>query len=335
MIQTSALEEHHPEVYTLLGYFVDQVYAANLKDDRTKLYKSLLDCSSLVQQENWLLLGDFNIVRKISESHDGNILIWLSWWILMIVLILSTLMIFLKKLNRAMYNPAWQQFFPDTNVFFLLPGISDRSPIEVMVGESELSGLDTCAHISKGKLLKEGLYNLKLVEKAYFKSKSKIKWLSLGDSCTHFFHQKMRDHLVKSRMIVLHSIDGKLLTIQREIIDEVIKFYADLFAEKKVPLFMECKNEIKSHVTSRVSCSMVIVLTALVTRKEIKVVVFSMAFNKDCWDIIGDSIVDASKGLFATSYMMFAFNATALSLLPKECSSTLKDYRHIACCNAI
>ena len=64
---------------------------------------------------------------------------------------------------------------------------------------------------------------------------SRIRLELEGEKCTKFFFQQIEKHKnSKQDMLSIHRItDGKLLTNQKEILDEVKNFYIDLYADKQ------------------------------------------------------------------------------------------------------
>ncbi|XP_074315440.1 uncharacterized protein LOC141651639 [Silene latifolia] len=133
---------------------VSFVYGCNTAHGRESLWTELIRISTL--SSNWLISGDFNIVRHASEKtgpnppkisevmafndclrtchlddlsstgcefswtnkhHDGT-RVW-------------------SRLDRALINPLWLQTFPNSNAVVLLPGLSDHSPILVNVFEDQ------------------------------------------------------------------------------------------------------------------------------------------------------------------------------------------------------
>ena len=71
------------------------------------------------------------------------------------------------------------------------------------------------------------------------KIRSRIRIELDGERCTRFFFQQVEKHKnAKQDMFSITSIkNGKLLTSQKEILDEVKEFYADLYAEKQTNNF--------------------------------------------------------------------------------------------------
>lgn len=53
-------------------------------------------------------------------------------------------------------------------------------------------------------------------EEAFKKKKSRVFWLSLGDKNTKFFHQKMRSHCLRNKVLSLENSNGvRCVLLQR------------------------------------------------------------------------------------------------------------------------
>ncbi|XP_074266935.1 uncharacterized protein LOC141590228 [Silene latifolia] len=133
------------------------VYASNSARIRDDLWANLQQLSTQVQQ--WLILGDFNVVRDISERVSnttpnlGDIMDFNSCLLHCGVDDLHSTgcemtwtnkqdidSIVWSKLDRALANSSWLNTFPGTCVSFLPSGISDHSPVLVNVFEDKHIG---------------------------------------------------------------------------------------------------------------------------------------------------------------------------------------------------
>ncbi|KAE8664042.1 putative membrane-associated kinase regulator 6-like [Hibiscus syriacus] len=63
---------------------------------------------------------------------------------------------------------------------------------------------------------------------------------------------------------------------------------------------------------------------------------FTSGFFKAAWDIVGSDFIAAVRYFFQTSYLLPAFNATVLVLVPKSLNTCLaKEFRPISCCSVV
>ncbi|XP_074293053.1 uncharacterized protein LOC141619954 [Silene latifolia] len=148
-------EVFHHATYT--KFHLTMIYASNNARARDDLWHNLRTISTQVHK--WILLGDFNVVRNVTEiisntppnladildcnscllhcgvaditstgcemtwtnKQDIDTLVW-------------------SKLDRALTNVDWQLQYPATSAVFLPAGVSDHSPILVTVFEDKYSG---------------------------------------------------------------------------------------------------------------------------------------------------------------------------------------------------
>lgn len=70
--------------------------------------------------------------------------------------------------------------------------------------------------------------NLNSAEEAFKKHKSRIKWLSLGDKNTKFFHHKMAAHTLRNKILCLNDKQGNRLDNPLDIQNEILDYYQGL-----------------------------------------------------------------------------------------------------------
>ncbi|GAA0172712.1 hypothetical protein LIER_26483 [Lithospermum erythrorhizon] len=213
----------------------------------------------------------------------------------------------LKKLDRVMCNNVWAGKYPLTYQCYDTSGLFDHTPMEVQsrVRERELE-LDK---VQKELLSGKGDMQLCNEEKKLREE--------LGDQCTQFFHQKMREHHMRNRMVALRSLTGDTSVTQDDMKEEVIKFYKGLFKEvnDSHEVYLD---EVKGYIQNQVPELKKRYLITGITEGEIKNTIFGMGLNR------------------APGEVFPAFNTTTLSLIPKtKCPVNIKEYRPIACYNVI
>ncbi|XP_059625377.1 uncharacterized protein LOC132268563 [Cornus florida] len=131
-------------------FFTSFIYAANVVTDRQLLWDDLINHAQLFANTPWLLMGDFNVIPNIGETHGGS----MRWSNAMtdfndclqeteledlkfsgILYSWSNKSMgnacIAKKLDRALVNLTWTETFPLSECTFLPPNISDYSPILV------------------------------------------------------------------------------------------------------------------------------------------------------------------------------------------------------------
>ncbi|KAH7843849.1 hypothetical protein Vadar_021345 [Vaccinium darrowii] len=131
-------------------FFVSFVYGQNLLVERRALWEEMKQISSVVGDNPWIQLGDFNVVRKRFErlvGFDNNVAMdfndcldiigmddmpfkgmWFTWSNKR-----GGMDDIKSKLDRVLINAAWMDKFSKSEAMFLALGVSDHSFILVTV----------------------------------------------------------------------------------------------------------------------------------------------------------------------------------------------------------
>ncbi|KAL6984540.1 hypothetical protein U1Q18_052623 [Sarracenia purpurea var. burkii] len=72
------------------------------------------------------------------------------------------------------------------------------------------------------------LVELKLAEESFYKQKSRIQWLKLGDQNTKFFFKSINFQRNKSRIVSITRDDGAVLVSKEEIAEHIVNYYQSL-----------------------------------------------------------------------------------------------------------
>ena len=130
------------------SFWCSAVYASNNYIDRRVLWRHLLWCEPLVGQNPWMIIGDFNTTRFVSEKSGGNLLNdttmndfheCLYNLELPDVPFLGPMFTWMnrregenfiaRKLDRCLQNECCLDMFPNVMTEVLQPGLSDHSPL--------------------------------------------------------------------------------------------------------------------------------------------------------------------------------------------------------------
>ena len=182
-------------------------------------------------------------------------------------------------------------------------------------------------------------------EEAFFRQRSRIQWLALGDKNTKFFHRSLVHRQVRNRIHGLKDEDGTFLTDQREMGRLTVRYFQHLFSAPARPSISGASR----YFSRRISEDLTPSLVSPISDDEIRQALFSISddkapgpdgftslFYKRTWDIIGSDFRAAVRYYFSTCAMPRCVNATRIALVPKvESPQSMDDFRPISCCNVL
>ncbi|KAJ6925333.1 hypothetical protein NC651_009871 [Populus alba x Populus x berolinensis] len=182
-------------------------------------------------------------------------------------------------------------------------------------------------------------------EEAFYKQRSRIQWLSLGDRNTKFFHRSLVHRQSRNRVHGLTDEAGNQVTTNKEMGQLAVAYYQNILAAPP----HEYQEDVSRLYTSKIPPTSVSSLIQPFTSEEIKRALFSIPddkapgpdgftsyFFKKCWGIVGADFINAIRSFFDRSTLPRGINATIIALVPKvENPANMDDYRPISCCNVI
>ncbi|KAJ0955349.1 putative RNA-directed DNA polymerase [Helianthus annuus] len=179
-------------------------------------------------------------------------------------------------------------------------------------------------------------------EAAFLQQKSKVDWLSLGDSNTKYFHNIVKTKNHRSRIFTISNAAGQFFEgsdVPKALVDHYMKFFGttaetriqpapDLFVRKlsvgKAELMVRNDEEIKN------------VMFSIAGNKAPGPDGYTSVFFKKSWHIVGEEVCKAVREFFINGRLLQELNHTVISLIPKVPTPALiTDFRPISCCNTI
>lgn len=190
----------------------------------------------------------------------------------------------------------------------------------------------------KTKLAKE--YKL---EEEYWRTKSRVLWLRVGDKNTRFFHLNTKQRRSFNRITAICDDTGKISTSEEEIQKIFINYFTDLYSLNTDRSTEEIMKHIKPKVTEEMNKD----LTKPVSEEELFQALRQMdrekapgpdglnpGFFKDHWETIKTGALYFAKAFFDHENLEDEMNQTHICLIPKTDSPTSpKDFRPISLCN--
>lgn len=188
---------------------------------------------------------------------------------------------------------------------------------------------------------------LRGVEEAFFKQKSRINWLRLGDQNTLFF---MRVAATRNSYNSIRSLQlpcGLLVTDSVELCEISLAHFQSILSPVNLPLLSSPFQWFLELLPFSFSPVQQTLLSFLPDTTEIAKTIlklnpnkspgpdgFTSAFFKSAWSVVGAETVASIRKFFETGFLPSSTNATILTLVPKRPgASAITDYRPISCCN--
>ncbi|KAJ6974535.1 hypothetical protein NC653_030590 [Populus alba x Populus x berolinensis] len=182
-------------------------------------------------------------------------------------------------------------------------------------------------------------------EEAFFKQRSRIQWLQLGDKNTAFFHKSLLHRQTRNIIHMLQDELGNTITDEQEIGQLATTYYEQLLSATPSPLAEDITSLYSTNISDTARC----MANLPITNDDIKNALFSIPdskspgpdgynalFFKKSWPIIGVDFIAAVRYFFSHNSLPRCVNATRVTLVPKiENPSCLNDYRPISCCNVL
>lgn len=187
------------------------------------------------------------------------------------------------------------------------------------------------------------------LEKDFYKQKSKLHWLDVGDKNNKVFYNALKLRELRNMIKEIQCVGGEIVTTQKEIKEEAVQFYST-FLNHVPPDYVESAvSDLGALLNFRCKEADCLMLGQEVTVEEIKSALFAMPahkspdpygypcdFYKATWDILGSDFLVAIQSFFLKGFLPNGINSTIVALIPKKSDANMiKDYRPIACCNVI
>ncbi|KAJ6897722.1 hypothetical protein NC652_024515 [Populus alba x Populus x berolinensis] len=182
-------------------------------------------------------------------------------------------------------------------------------------------------------------------EESYYKQRSRIQWLQLGDKNTAFFHKSLLHRQTRNKIHMMQDESGHIITDEQEIGQLATTYYQQILSAPPLPWTKDITNlypttisETSTH-TANLSISNDDIKNALFSIPDSKSPGpdgYNALFFKKSWPIIGADFIAAVRYFFTSNSLPRCVNATRVALVPKiENPACLNDYRPISCCTVL
>ncbi|KAG7559114.1 Alpha/Beta hydrolase fold [Arabidopsis thaliana x Arabidopsis arenosa] len=161
-------------------------------------------------------------------------------------------------------------------------------------------------------------------EERFFRQKSRVIWLHLGDRNTSFFHKSVSQRAARNHIHFLCDQNDRKIVDISEIKTFAASYFEGILGSTDLPISPVTVAQLQELLPFRCTDSHAQDLQKLVTPEEIKTVLFSMPLNKTVQEF------------FRNGRLLKDLNCTIIALIPKVPEACkLGDFRPISCCNLI
>lgn len=204
----------------------------------------------------------------------------------------------------------------------------------------------TDALLSKEEeLIKEFDIVLEQEEILWFQ-KSREKWIALGDRNTKYFHTSTIIRRRRNKIEMLKDDGGRWISQPHELEESAINYYQRLYSLDDVDPIVETLPQEGFVVLSRED---LMSLNMPFSAKDVEELVRSMGkykapgpdgyqplFYQDCWDVVGQSVVQFVLKFFETGALKSGLNDALVVLIPKIAKpDRMAQFRPISLCNVL
>ena len=191
------------------------------------------------------------------------------------------------------------------------------------------------------------IINLKLLhaykaEEDFWKQRSRLLWLALGDRNSGYFHAISRGRSVINKFSVVENNDGIPQFEEAGILSTITNYFHALFTSQE----NDCTSLVQDAIHPCISPAMNQNLIRIPSKEEIKLACFaihpdkapgpdgfSACFFQSNWDTVGVQVVLEIQSFFLSDVLPSKINNTHIRLIPKKQSpQKMVDYRPIALC---
>ncbi|XP_048599654.1 uncharacterized protein LOC125579830 [Brassica napus] len=180
-------------------------------------------------------------------------------------------------------------------------------------------------------------------EEVFWKQRSRLLWLTLGDKNTGFFHAGSKGRKTRNRITMLEDPMGQSAYEEEQIAEEIARYFDDIFRSIGSDGEAVIERALSRQITPETNQALTTIPTPLEVKKALFAIHpdkapgpggFSASFFQANWTAVGPAIVEEVRQFFITGRMPETINMTHVRLIPKNQNALkVSDYRPIALCN--
>lgn len=186
-------------------------------------------------------------------------------------------------------------------------------------------------------------------EGIFFKRKSRVRWLSLGDANTTFYHNSCIAHQARNAIQYLIDDNNQRVDQKEAVKSLAAEYFQNLLGQENAEVQPFSVEELKSIIPYRFPQEWTDDFIAPPSAEEITAVIFGMPKSKapgpdgfpaeffwEAWSVVGSDTIAAVQEFFSGNRMLRRSNATTIALLAKVTGADMMtQFRPISLCSSI
>lgn len=151
-----------------------------------------------------------------------------------------------------------------------------------------------------------------IAEEAYWKQRSRLLWLSLGDRNTEYFHAITKGRKRANAFTVLEDSDGNIVYKEEDIGKSIVKYFQELFSSTDTPNAETVIYALRPVISEEDNQSLISIPSAAEIREATFSIHadkapgpdgFSASFYQTNWEAIGPEIVMEVQGVLRSGVL--------------------------------
>lgn len=186
-------------------------------------------------------------------------------------------------------------------------------------------------------------------EGIFYKRKSRIRWLTLGDANTTFYHKTCIAHEARNAIRYLMDNEDQRVDQKEAVKNLAVEYFQSLLGQENSEVQPFTVEELKAIIPYRFPQEWTDDFIAPPSDEEVIGIIFAMPKSKapgpdgfpieflwEAWSVVGPDTIAAVQEFFTSSRMLKRFNATAIALLPKVTGADkMSQFRPISLCSTV
>ncbi|VVB10332.1 unnamed protein product [Arabis nemorensis] len=184
-------------------------------------------------------------------------------------------------------------------------------------------------------------------EEKFYRQKSRVQWMHLGDRNTPLFQRSVTQRASRNHIHFFKDDSGRKIVSNAEKKQHAAVYFQEVLGYTSLSTSPCSITQLQQLLPFRCLEVQIAALQKTVSEEEVKATVFALPFNKSpgpdgysveflraSWNIVGGDVIAAVQEFFRNGRLLKDLNTTTIALIPKTPEACkLGEYRPISCCN--